>query len=276
MLFRLALLAFFSLPVLASAQSVTFGRHAAEPGDRIDQAIRVEMRLDQTGRRGDEVVEQTKASQDREQRRRVIATETAAGRVVQATVHFIEARSTHNGEATVEPVVGKQYVCRRTGDGLEIMTPGGTVPPIKEYALVARAMATLGTASPLAEFLSGRTVAVGERLDLPAELAQQALGFDREMGEVRRFTLQLRAIDQTASALIARFTAEIEASGHWAQQMGLLVTGAFAIEAHTCRLVSADLSGPILMSVVVGDYTIDAKGKMRLALASQYRDALPR
>lgn len=273
---RLALLAFVSLPVLASAQSIKFGRHAPEPGDTIDQAIRVEMRLDQTGRRGDQIMEQTKARQDREQRRRVTATEIAAGRVVQATVHFAEARSSRNGEAIVEPVVGKAYVCRRTESGLEVTTPEGTVPPIAEYALVSRAMSTLGTASPLAEFLAGRTVAVGERLDLPAELAQQALGFDSEMGEVSRFTLQLHTIDQLASGPIARFTAEIEASGRRAQQMGLLVTGAFEIEALSCRVVSADLSGPIVMSVVVGDYTIDAKGKMRLALASQYRDATSR
>lgn len=273
MTLRLALFLLLSLPMLASAQSVTFGHRAAERGDTIDQAMRVEMRLDQTGRRGDEVLDQTKNTQDRDQRRRVTATEIVDGRVVAATVHFFEARSAHNGEATVEPVVGKAYVCRRKGDTLEVTTPEGLVPPITEYALVSRAMATLGTASPLAEFLAGKTIAVGESLDLPAKLARQALGFDSEMGEVNRFGLKLDAVEESATGPIARFTAEIEASGSGSQQMGLIVSGAFGIEARSCRVVSADLSGPLVMSVVVGDYTIDAKGKMRLALASKYRDA---
>lgn len=273
MTLRLSLFVLLCLPMLASAQSVTFGHRAAEPGDTIDQSMRVEMRLDQTGRRGNKILEQNKSTQDRDQRRRVTATEIADGRVVEATVHFFEARSEHNGEATVEPVVGKAYVCRRKGDTLEVTTPEGLVPPIMEYALVSRAMATLGTASPLAEFLAGKTLAVGDRLDLPAELAQKALGFDSEMGEVNRFGLQLDAVEEGATGPIARFTAEIEASGSGSQQMGLLVTGAFGIEARSCRVVSADLAGPLVMSVVVGDYTVDAKGKMRLALASQYRDA---
>lgn len=272
MLRPVGLLLVLSLSPLAAAQSVTFAKQAIAPGDTIEQSVRIEMQLDQTGRRGKEVVEQTQLTQDREQRRSVTATRLEAGRVVEAVVGFSAASTTHNGRSIVEPVVGKRYTCRRDGESLVITAADGTVPPLPEYKLVSRAMATLGTESALAGFLAGRTVAVGERLELPAELAQKALGFDRSLGEVTRFGLQLKSIDETSPGSTARFDAEIEAIGAGSNQMGLIVGGSFQIEATSCRVVSADLSGPIGMSVVVGGYTVDAKGRMRLAIASQYHD----
>jgi len=236
------------------------------------------MLLESTARQGATVLESTKSELDRQQTRRVTATEVVGGKVLAAEVRFLDASAIRDGVAEPQPIAGKGYLCRRESDDrLAITTPDGQMPPMDEYELVTRAMETLGTTSPLAKFLAGRTVRVGERLELPAELAQQALGFDSRMGEVDRFVLTLTNVETINSQRVGAFDAEIEAHGATSQQMRLIVAGAFRIDEATCRTVSADLTGPIAMSGLrggqAGGYTLDGKGKMRLALSAQYRDA---
>lgn len=274
----IATLALLAWAATAAAQTLTFDNRAPAVGDAVQQSVRVEMRLESTARQGAEVIESTTSAIDREQTRRVTATEVAGERVVGAEVRFFNATATHDGAAEQQPIAGKAYRCHRESDErLTITTPDGQLPPMNEYELVARAMESLGTASPLAEFLAGRTVRVGERLELPAELAQRALGFDSRMGEVDRFVLKLTEVESVESRRVGRFDAEIEAHGATSQQMRLIVAGAFHVEEATCRVVSADLSGPIAMSGArggkVGAYTLDGRGKMRLAIKAQYRDA---
>lgn len=278
-LLRLApLLAMSLAPSLAAAESATFGRRPTVVGDAIEQTLRVEMRLHTTSRQGAEVVDEASSEVDRSQRRRVTASRTRAGRVSGATVQFFEATSTHNGESTTDVVAGKSYQCERgEDDKLTVLTDKGLMPSMEEYALVARAMETLGAASPLAEYLAGKTVEVGERLDLPAELAQRALGFDKQFGTVDRFLLELQELHEVDGRRVARFGATIEASGAGTGQMGLVIEGVFEIEEPTCRVVAADLTGPIAVSglrgVGVVAHQMDGRGRMRMQLAARFRDA---
>ena len=128
-----------------------------------------------------------------------------------ATVHFFTANKSHNDQTIADPVVGKTYHCERTDQQLTVTTPEGLVPPLAEYKVVTRAMESLGKPNPLANFLANKTVAVGERLELPAEVAQQVLGFDEKMGDVEKFTLTLTSIEK----MVAHFEAEIEANRLW-------------------------------------------------------------
>lgn len=264
-------------PPASAADTATFGQQGAVSGDTIEQAVRLEMRLQTTARQSAEILEESSTQVERQQERRVTAVEVRDGRVIAADVTFLASSANHNGEASVEPVAGKSYRCTRDGDRLEVLTSQGTLPPMDEYALVARAMESLGTESPLAQFLAGRTVRVGERLALPAEVAQKALGFDSKVGVVEAFHLTLNSIDPIDGRKVASFTAQIEAVGGGTQQMRLIVEGTFQVDEATCRVVSADLSGPIAMSGLRGagesGYQLDGRGRMQLALTARYRDA---
>lgn len=275
---RLFLLAVLLTPSLAFAESATFGRRQSIVGDAVEQTVRLEMKLDTTSRQGAQVIEQESSEVERQQRRRVTASSTREGRVVGAAVRFFEASSTRNDESTADPVAGKTYQCERgEDDKLTVLTDKGTMPTMEEYTLVVRAMETLGTASPLAEFLAGKTIEVGEEIELPAELAQRALGFDKQFGKVNLFTLKLKELRVVEGLRVARFAATIEATGGGTGQMGLIVEGAFEIEEPTCRMVSADLSGPIALSgqqgVGVTAHQVDSRGRMRMQLAARYRDS---
>ncbi|TWT99912.1 hypothetical protein Pla108_08550 [Botrimarina colliarenosi] len=275
---RLLAIAALLAPAPAAADSATFGRRKAAVGDAIEQSIAITLRLDTTSRQGEAILDQATSEVERRQRRRVTAQALQDGRVVAAEVRFFEAASTHNGATATEPVADKSYRCVREGEKLLVTNAEGVVPPLDEYALVVRAMETLGTASPLAEFLAGRTVAIGERLELPAELAQRTLGFDKKIGTVDSFALTLNEIGAVEGRRVARFAATIEASGGGTGQMGLFIDGTFDIEEATCRVVAAELSGPIAMSglrgVGVVAHQLDGRGRMQMELTARYRDAV--
>jgi hypothetical protein len=275
---RFLLLAVLLAPSFAFAESATFGRRQSVVGDAVEQTVRLEMKLHTTSRQGAQVIEQESSEVERQQRRRVTASSTREGRVVGAAVRFFEASSTRNGESSTDPVAGKTYQCERgEDDKLTVLTDKGTIPTMEEYTLVVRAMETLGTASPLAEFLAGKTIEVGEEIELPADLAQRALGFDKQFGKVNLFTLKLKELRVVEGLRVARFAATIEATGGGTGQMGLIVEGAFEIEEPSCRMVSADLTGPIALSgqqgVGVTAHQVDSRGRMRMQLAARYRDS---
>lgn len=238
------------------------------------------MRLQTTSRQGSEVLDESSTEVQRQQTRRVTATDVRDERVVGAEVTFLQSTANHNGEASIEPVTGKSYRCLRDGDRLEVLTAEGDLPPMEEYELVARAMESLGTESPLTRFLAGRTVRVGESLVLPAEVAQKALGFDSKVGMVETFRLTLESVEPLEGKNVARFAAQIEAVGGGTQQMRLIVDGTFAVDEATCRIVSADLAGPIAMSGLRGTgdkgYQLDGRGQMQIELTARYRDAVRR
>lgn len=263
-------------------QSITFGRPTSRVGDIIQQTVRVGLALDSKVRQGAEVIDEEHRRVDRTQQRTVTATALDGDRVAAAEVRFGPshaevAEGPDAGAREDDPVVGKTYLCWREADELRITLPDGKLPPMDEYAVVARAMQTLGTPSPLAEHLAGRTIQVGEKLSLPNAVAQQALGFDATMGEVVDFQLALKAIETTDGQRLARFDARIEAVGAGSQQMRLFIAGALVLEEATCRVSSADLAGPIAMSSLRGPssqgYQMDARGKMHVRVASAYTDA---
>lgn len=274
---RFPIAACFSLLTLGSLSvaedSVTFSAQPTQVGDRVEQQVGVEMRLKNRARRGAEVLEESETSMVRAQHRVVTATETELERVVAALVEFVDASTVHNGEPSSELVVGKSYLCRREGDDLKITTDQGSLPPLEEYTVVARAMQTLGTPSPLAKYLKGRRVVVGERIALPSQVAREALGFDDGLGEVERFELELIGVETRGQRSVARFDAEIDAVGAGSGQMRMLIQGPIEIEAESCRVLLADLSGPIALMQsrggITGGYQVDSSGRLTLKTAAR-------
>lgn len=272
----LRVVAILSLSGAASAEPATahFTKRPARVGDAVEQAVEATMDLSLRSRRGAAVLESEQVASRRRQHRRVVATGLDGGRAVRATVHFFEAETTRDDQTANEPVVGKSYQCVREGDELRITDGDGAVPPFKEFAFVARAMDSLGKPNPLADYLSGRSLAVGERIDLPPEVARGALGFDERMGDVDRFALVLKAIEGDA---VANFHAEVEATGAGSSQMRALLTGPLRVEIGTCRVVGAELSGPVGLIETRGSvgrvYQIDGAGVLGVTITARYDDA---
>lgn len=256
---------------------MTFSPRVVKLGERSEQLTRVDLTLHTSARRGAEVVDESDAEMRRELARSVTAQRVDGGAMIAAEVRFVSATQAEGGGRPVaEPVSGKRYFCERTGEDLRVTTPEGDLPPMDEYAFVAANMEALGQASPLTAFLAGKTIDLGERVQLPPEVADKLLGIGEQLGAAQRFDLTLRKLVTIDGRSCAVFDAEIEAASHDRGQMRLLVAGTLTLEVEGCRALSAVLDGPIGMAETKlapgGALQVEAKGKLRVAMRGRYRD----
>ncbi len=180
-----------------------------------------------------------------------------------------------------QPVQGKTYLCKReSGENgaLVITDEKGERPPTDEYEIVAQQMQMVGRSNPLARFLAGRTIGVGEKIELPLDVASQIFNLGDRFGKVTRFTLTLQKVESQGALTCAVFQAAVEAASNNSTQMRLEVEGPLVVDVATCRAQRISLLGPIGMSETRGTYStayqVLGTGRLQMSIASDYRDAL--
>jgi hypothetical protein len=136
-------------------------------------------------------------------------------------------------------------------------------------------MEMVGRANPLAAFLHGRTIAIGETVELPKEVADRVFNLSSKFGKVSRFDLTLQKL--TPDSTRAVFLARVDAGSNDASQMRLQVEGPIVVDIASCRAAQTSLVGPIGMSETRGSYSttyqVIGTGRLQMSIASQYRDA---
>ncbi len=280
-----------------AAQTIHFGRQAARVGDRIEQNMSLEMRLKLTMRRENELVGNNQTTVRTKQHRIVVATAVESGMTMAARVQYPEATKqviaaeAASGTAQVseavaqypaaaQPVEGKTYLCQREpGENgiLQVTDEKGNRPPTEEYDIVAAQMDMIGRPNPLAQFLGGRDVKVGERFELPKDLATKVFNLGDKFGEVTNFELTLQKIESQDGAQCGVFLANVEAAANGASQMRLQVQGPLVVQADSCRAVRVDMNGPIGMSETRGSYStayqVIGTGHLQTSISATYREA---
>jgi hypothetical protein len=272
----------------AALRTIRFARRPPQVGDQLEQSLTFDVQLHQIMRQGEHLVEQGEMATHRRQRRVVTTTDVGSGATVAALVRYPEATkqivTAHTADelrtltVPVDPqaVQGKAFRCRRTDADLLITDEQGNIPPLDEFKIVAQNMETLGRANPLAQFLAGRTLSVGEKLTVPHEVAERLLGLGEEFGQVSRFELVLSDVKTIDGAPCAVFNATIEAASTNASQMRMQVDGPLVIQAATCRAVEANFHGPIGMSETRGSltetYQMSGTGRISVSIHTVYRD----
>jgi hypothetical protein len=181
--------------------------------------------------------------------------------------------------AVPQPVQGKTYICRREpGEKGELVVTDlkGERPPSDEYEIVSQQMQMVGRPNPLAEFLAGRTVSVGEKLEVPIDVAKQIFNWGDSLGKVTKFTLTLQKVQTEKDVSSAVFLASVEAASSDSTQMRLEIEGPLVVEPATCRVRQVSLMGPIGMSESRGTYStayqMIGTGRLNMSIASTYRD----
>lgn len=278
-----------------AGQTVHFNKRPACVGDEVERTLALEMRIATTLRRGNELTERNHTLVRNDQRRVVTTTHIEAGRSVAVRVRYLEATkqlstseiarpptASDNAAKVPQPVAGKTYLCQRgPGDNgkLAITYEDGDIPPAAEYEIVAQHMEMVGRANPLADFLAGKTVAVGDTLEVPREVAGKIFNLGEQFGDVESFKLTLEKIELRDDGTHAVFLSRVEAASSNASQMRMQVEGPLAVHVDTCRAVNVNLSGPIAMSETRGSistsYQMIGTGQLKLTIASTYRDTKP-
>src|SRR5262249_9218969 len=160
-------------------------------------------------------------------------------------------------DPVVLPTQGRAYICRRVpGENGELVVAdeSGSRPPRDEEEIVSQQMQMVGRTNPLAQFLAGREVAVGKRIELPITVANQLFNLGDGFGKVTNFKLTLQSIELVEGVMSAVFKADVEAASSASTQMRLQVEGTLAVDPATCRAQKIDLVGPIGMSQTRGTY----------------------
>ncbi len=271
------------LPEPTAAPGVQFSQQPAQVGDRVDQQIDLELNLSTSIIQSGQLAHQEKTSMERRQHRLVEVTEVTEGKVRRARVTFSLSRhkTPENDDSkqgpeqdVVQPVEGKTYLLTRQGKQLLVTDTQGAIPPREEFEIVFTSMQSLGLPNLMAQFLLTRTIHVGQTLELPKDIAEQMLGFGNELGEVKRFQLQLKELSTFEGEPCAVFAATIEVVGTASQPMQISVTGPVVILTETCRTVVTDLTGPLSFEAVErtsqGSYQYRATGTMRAAVRACY------
>ncbi len=165
-----------------AGQTVTFTHVPATEGQRVDQSTKTKSSLQTTYQQSGQVISSDSKNETIKQRRIVTVLETVAQSGTAAVQVKYEAatKKTHGrlllATSKPQPVAGKAYVVRRVAEELVVSYPDGSAPPPAELGIVKVTMQSVGKKNPLANFLNGRTVRLGEVLTLPKEVGDELIG----------------------------------------------------------------------------------------------------
>ena len=266
-------------PAPTSAASVRFSQQPAHVGDRVAQQLSVKLDLSTTITQSGQIANRSTTSLERQQLRLIEVQEVVAGHVRRAKVVFRKHRekSPENEDPqqlVAQSVEGKSYLVAREGKQLIVTDLEGAIPPQKEFEMVVNDMQMLGQPNPLAKFLVGRTLHVGDKLQLPKQIAEQLLGLGDPFGKVKKFEFQLQDLQVIDEQPCAVFAAIIALAGDAQSPIKVNVQGQFAIQTASCRTVVSRLTGPLNLATTertaLGSYLYTVEGGLRVAIRSQY------
>ncbi len=172
-----------------------------------------------------------------------------------------------------QAVHGKTYRVSRENGRLVVTNPQGTAPSSDELEMVQQSMQWVGRGNPIAQFLHGRTVEVGQTLHLPAELARELLGTDTPLNKAQKMPMTLLEVREIHGALCGIFEAVLENTSQLGVRTSTHMRGKFAVELDTCRLVSTAFQGPVTyrLSRSIGgeNYVVETAGSLQVATKAQ-------
>ncbi len=295
-------------------QQIRFDQQPTQVNDQVVQTVDVQIEIDTTITQAGQIAHQSAALQHRQVERMIEVKQVVDGQIRKAQVAFRTFRKrsheskspkslsqnhaggyqrpekseqltdseTFSKQFVAEPVEGKSYRVTRDGKKLIVTDLNGAIPPQDEYQRVVDNLQTLGLPNPLTEFLLGKTVTLGECLQLPKKIAEKLLDFGHTEGEdllgaIETFELRLTEIKQIDGRQCAIFTAKIVVRGTDAGPIQMEVAGKFVFEVATTRALSTELHGPITLSVEQNtgqnSFHYAANGDVKIAIHSKYNRA---
>jgi hypothetical protein len=262
----------------AASEKVTFSNRLPAVGSASTQDLQVVLHLTSSGDPAAPGTPESYQSVESRQRRTVRVEEIDDEKVNGVTVAYEVAQETVTADGDTgtgrRPVVGKTYKVRRNGDDLEITLADGSTPADDEIQFVRRNMDAVGRTNPLGDFLSGKTIQVGQTVELPDEAARKLLGFEEAVGQ-RPVTvkLTLEKVVDLGGVRCGQFAARMQANSTQVHGLSLFVQGKLWIQIETSRPLAAELTGPVAIfqesQKQPGQPAVGASGTMRVAMRTQ-------
>jgi hypothetical protein len=278
---RWLLLALFCFPAVSEAKSVTFTFVRPVNGQQVEQRVQTHSRLQTTFTQSQQLISSDTKNRKTEQIRKVLVIEGRPERTAQVQVSYESATDRDAGKLLSrpqpQPVAGKRYlVSRDVADKtaeLIITYTDGTQPPADELAIVDANMQAVGKTNPIAQFLNGKKVEIGEQLSLPAELAAEllspALANEAERVDLR--LLRLAAIDHHAAAV---FATQIVGRMNEQDQPSFDCHGEITIAVATCRTLGIDMKAKVSLTEergpAIAPFEVNNVGEVAIQMSATY------
>ena len=263
-------------PFVQGNDEYTFRHENPVVGEQWANKVQFDMSMKMRYRYPGQEIQETSNKDRQRQLRRLTVLEVQPGYSTKVKVFFERARrqqsaiDQENQEWLPQPVDGKTYIVRREGDQLVVTNMKGSVPPEEELSIVQHSMQAVGRPNTLARFLSGRTIAIGETIRLPGDLASSFLGSpegDNVPQEMPMKLVEVRDIDGVACGI---FAAQMENVKQNSPRTSSHMNGYFALQMNTCRVVYVKFSGPVTFRqtrmIANQEYTVEATGSLAVAM----------
>jgi hypothetical protein len=255
-------------------QSIRFSLPTTVVGERVVQRVGMELHVHTAIKQSGKVAHEGDTNMRSRQEREIEVLEIADGKAVRAAVKYrlsrnLSPENADPADEVAQPVEGKSYIITREGETLLVTDPDGAIPPRAEYDIVVNTMESFGQPNLLAEFLLPRELHIGDRLQVPADIAKKMMGFD-SFGEVQKFELFFQEVKDIDGKACAIFVADIVAQGNAQNPLNVQARGNVIVELATCRTLDAMLKGPLSLVSVEQQTEYSATGDLLLAIRSQY------
>jgi len=142
------------------------------------------------------------------------------------------------------------------GDAWKFTSEGAPAPDVEAKRTLEEIAARALGRSPLAAALAGRTLKVGEKVEVAATDAQRVLATFAEPGTVKSLVLELTGQKELDGVVVATFAAKAHLESSRATEAGGTTTtdleGELAVTTAQSLVVRASLAGPTTLDVKVG------------------------
>jgi len=264
------------------AQVVQFTNQPAQINDTASQTIECDLDADRTIRQHNQIVDSSKQQLRRQQVRTVTVLEIAKGNATRAKIAYQQSTTKvkAQGDAVVEakqPIEGKTFLVARAGDQLIITDEIGQPISDEENKILLPQLNSFGRPNPLAQFLNGKQIKVGDSIDVPDEVAAELLGLTGNSGKTDQLALRLSAIKPDGGVNYAVFETLLRSHSD-ESSVSLLMKGELMIDPSSCRTRSIQMHGPVAISErrgpLQGRFTVSTNGSLRVSVRNEHRTAI--
>lgn len=265
----------------ASAQVVRFTNQPAQINDVASQSIECDLDADRTIRQHNQVVDSSKQQLRRQQVRTVMVLETVKGKATRAKISYVQSTTKVKvqGNSVAEakqPIEGKTYLVARAGEQLIVTDEIGQPISEEESKILLPQLNSFGKPNPLAQFLNGKQIKVGDSIDVPDEVATELLGLTGNAGKTDQLALRLTSIKADGGVNCAVFETLLRSHSD-ESSISLLMKGELIIDPRTCRTRSIQMHGPIAISErrgpAQGRFTVSTNGSLKVAVRNEHQSA---
>jgi len=261
----------------AAKQMVVFQKRPTQVNDEIHQKVQCDLDAERTIRQQNQLVDTTKQTLERTQDRTLKILALESGRPTQARLDYrasvtnIRDEKKRSMEAT-QPVSGHVYFVQRQGTQLTITDERGKPITEEEDKILREQLQNFGKPNPLAEFLNGKRVQVGQTIEVPKEVAAELLGMTGNSAKTDNLGMTLVAVRNVDGQPCAMFETLLKTNGR--ESVSLVMKGELTVEINSCRTRSIRMQGPVAISETkgpaIGRFTVSTNGTLKVAVTTRF------